>query len=257
MGFDPMCVTTKRVLKKLGGDKISGEVFTFDGNPEGKPKEGLYVKISDKRPDWSTLIKVKGVMYGQSAELTVSDLKVIDSGVGTYFTYQDIPIVMIVYLENDGGIISDLPLGLHVLCDPDTNSYVSYVEFAETIVPIDPKYLPNKVVDFDQLGLTAPILELFNTGGGDAQLGTSESDGLAIINKFPLNGEYIAKLTIPGAGVYYVKPVYTMVTDGWFHSAHFDAYIMQNSQLVKFYVQVFRPGEYYRDFASVKVGFYT
>lgn len=177
MGFDPMCVTTKRVLKKLGGDKISGAVFTFDGNPEGKPKNGLYVKISDKRPDWSTFVKVKGIMYGQSVELTVSDLKVIHSGVGTYFTYQDIPIVMIVYLEKSGSITSDVPLGLYVLCDPDTNSYVSYVEFAETIHPIEPKYLPGVCLPVVELTTMIPVLESSDSGS-EASLSDVENNAL-------------------------------------------------------------------------------
>ena len=144
----------------------------------------------------------------------------------------------------------------------DANNGTHMKVSAETIVPIDPKYLPNTVVDFDKLGLTAPILELFNTGGGTASMKHDNAYGVdidAAVQAFPVGEVFVAKMTIPNMGSMVVTPIYSLSDQFGFKSAHFDSYITQSGALLKFYVRAIRgcaaDGSTIQ--FNIEVGFYT
>lgn len=113
----------------------------------------------------------------------------------------------------------------------------------EHVSTISDKYLPGPVViDFDVFGLTAPILELVNAGGGKLVAANTEisvdvmADVDAICNAFPLDGNYTVKLTVSNTDIWYVNPVFTSFDADGFSKVHFDAYIYDSDNLIKFYV---------------------
>jgi hypothetical protein len=120
-----------------------GAVYTFDGNAEGKEfnENGSQVKIADVSPDLNKLVKVVGLMGGQQLEIPKADFEVRTFSDGVQAAiYQETAMVSV----NDGA--------LWVFCNPDAEGYfVSRIEFAETIRPIDPKYIPGAVL---------PVVEL-------------------------------------------------------------------------------------------------
>ena len=137
-------------MAKAYTDKKAGyseqNVFTFDGNPKGDSIFGGYTKISNKAPDVNTLVSVSGFMGGQPLELSAADCQVQKDDIMSYINFSGRAIAMVVYKADDEAIV-----GLYVICDTASNSYVSRIEFAETIHPIDPKYLP---------GVCLPVVEL-------------------------------------------------------------------------------------------------
>lgn len=137
----------------------------------------------------------------------------------------------------------------------------SIIKYTETI---DPKYLPNKVLDLDAMGLTPYVLELANQGGGRTYLHSYEVDIVeTIYDKFPTSWDFVAKLTISEPESMYVKPVYTTFGEDGYHIGHFDSYLLTNQEtLNKFFVRIFRYS--YNDnikglvkVIDIHVGFYT
>lgn len=140
-----------------------------------------------------------------------------------------------------------------------TFSIVKHAEY------IDPKYLLDevkpKIVDFDEIGLSYPILSLVNAGGGDLSLPSLDGGGEvseAMCRAIPKNGRYIVKMTVNGMGTMYINPVYTLFDDNGFKAAHFDCYLENGAELNKFYVRLYRSAEDATyDVGLIRVGFYT
>ena len=142
--FDPF-LTEKQILRKLGGDKIPSKVFTYDGNAEETQEIGgiTYAKIADTAPDLHNVTKaVYTAPNGSTIEYSSEKLTVEDLGSGQ--------IIKASLGSTTGTVIILDQSGLWVYAQPGFG-YCSYVEFAETIVPIDQKYLP---------GVCLPVVEL-------------------------------------------------------------------------------------------------
>lgn len=150
-------LTTKGVLRKLDGDKISGKVYTFNGDTTGL-ETGYYngiqlVMLADEYFDPNTIERIAVSVGGSVVELSkdqfwieeVSDAIATAHVVLTEFQGATVPIALI-QKSNDGSQKS-----FSVLADPKYNAFVARVKFADTIVPIDPKYLP---------GVCLPVVEL-------------------------------------------------------------------------------------------------
>lgn len=249
-----------------GGYTKETAPIAFNGDTNGKEtfvdaSEGLsLVKISNKVYDFSSVTKVV-VHVRETAEegeypigeiVTFGGVSLIAGAAGEGIAF-----------STDGTVESMSFLSPGTWVSSSDTGYVTRIEFAETIVPIDPKYLPNKVVDFDQLGLTAPILELFNKGGGAASVVDGDvSVAKVIADAFPLDGNYVAKSTIPDIGTMYIKPVLTTFEEGKFIYTHLDSYLFDagTNTLTKFYARVaygtnIVGGE--NNTIRVTVGFYT
>lgn len=147
--------------------------------------------------------------------------------------------------------------GAKVLISTDGSKSLA-IDTGNEIVPIT-----SNIVDFDALGITGPILLLFNAGGGDLNLYPDDGINFASVEQaFLQDVNFIAKLTIPDVGTMYVKPVYVTYDQDRFISAHFDSYFRNNNGLLKFYVRIemirmFFEGQGIKRGISVMVGFYA
>ena len=161
MGYDPIFPTTKGILRKLGGDKISSKVFTYDGKAEELEKfpdiseQYTYAKIAKDAPSLHTLKKIGGTFAnGSQIEASAEELTIetaIDGDAEVaYMTYMGSTVPFLVYSMGNLFVYSMAGFG-----------YCSKVEFAETIVPIDPKYLP---------GVCLPVVELSTVVSAGAAL---------------------------------------------------------------------------------------
>lgn len=172
--------TTKGVLRKLGGDKISGKVYTFNGDTTGL-ETGYYngiqlVMLADEYFDPNTIERIAVSVGGSVVELSkdqfwieeVSDAIATAHVVLTEFQGATVPIALI-QKSNDGSQKS-----FSVLADPKYNAFVARIKFADTIVPINPKYLP--------------------TGGGSGGLPVVEITTLPTLGAVPLSDAENAKL---------------------------------------------------------------
>jgi hypothetical protein len=170
MGFDPMCVTTKRILKKLGGDKITNK-YTFDGNIEGKEyvqlSETMFlVKVSDVPISVSKFKSVSVVLGEFNSTLLAEELQIENDeamGVTNISNTAGIPMATIVLKDVDVGI--SISKGIYVAMDKSSGFLVYAIEFTETIHPIDLKYLHGvTTINLDEYGID--LMSLFATGGG-------------------------------------------------------------------------------------------
>ena len=122
---------------KIG--RTEQNVFRFDGNTEGKASLGDLVLVSAKTPDLLTFVRATGVMGGVNVEITADSLTFETSegeSTSNFAFFNDIPIFATVV----GSDVEQLPNGLYLFSNDE--GYISYIEFAETIHPIDQKYLP-------------------------------------------------------------------------------------------------------------------
>lgn len=194
--------TTKQILKKLGGDIERAKVIldadlqiVEDGTVEGT---SFYEKPTN-------------ITLSEGQTYTVK----LDSG-----TYADVCKVMeyegypMHYIGNLGlvGLTDNglpfmaywLPaVGEHEdgaqfsLIDANGGSHITISE-AETVHPIDPKYLPEeatpKVIDFDKYGISDVMLTLFGQGGGEYSMG-DQSQFWAELTGFNQSSSIIVKFT--------------------------------------------------------------
>ena len=133
-----------KALRKLGINEEKN-VFTFDGNTEGKTQltgTSMY-KVSNKTPDINTLKLIRGVMGGVNVEAVASDCTV-EAGMLIVATALGVALAAVIP-ETD---TTNEP-GVYVF--RGETDYISYIEFAETIHPIDQKYLP---------GVCLPVVEI-------------------------------------------------------------------------------------------------
>jgi len=128
-------------LKRNGGVGYNGptKVFTFDGNIEGKDTvefEGMKLyQIANEAPNLDTIVKVCGVLHGQTIEVSGDEFETDSDSVG------DVTFV-IAYWKGS-------PFAMSAIADEISALYVHpglrYIEFEGTVHTIDPKYLPEPV----------------------------------------------------------------------------------------------------------------
>ena len=148
MSFDPM-LSTKRILKKLGGNKSGGGVVL--------PKTTI---IADPSPVFTPFNMVAGKSYtmevsaeGSSIKGTVTPYYVEDEAATIVEFYAVTVAVLDEPLTDEAGqavygLIMDLPAGATVT-----------ITETETIVPIDPKFIP---------GVCLPVVKLSTTWANNA-----------------------------------------------------------------------------------------
>lgn len=166
-------LTVKEILRKLGGDKISGKVFTFDGNAEETQELGgvTYAKIANTAPNLHNVTKaVYSTPDGSTIDVPAENMIVEDLNFGSGNVQQRINVSMMG--KTLYAIILDAS-GLWVYAQPGFG-YCSYIEFAETIVPIDQKYLP---------GVCLPVVELETvlTAGTETELPETDAAKLDVV----------------------------------------------------------------------------
>ena len=171
-------------LKREGGVGWSepGKVLTWDGDTSEQVMlaEIPAVKVHDKCMDLSnvaslTLVPTDPDMSGDYVLTADSFTALLDPDIGIY---------VLVLNDNIAGGDGETPSIIGVPAKPTgeaagmgmsegvyitllaTPMRISKITFAETITPIDKKYLPVNVVDLDKYGITEVLLALFQNGGG-------------------------------------------------------------------------------------------
>lgn len=175
--FDPF-LTEKQILRKLGGDKISGKAYTYDGILEGKEyveaQPGQYlVKISNETCDYNTINSV--AFTGEKGTIAYSkenlSFEYIDEAGSVSIQYDGRQIAAIIN-ETLGDVLSPGIWGLYEVNEFSGIYYVSEIQLTETIVPINTKYLGDKVIDLAKYipstynSFNDIVLALFAEGGG-------------------------------------------------------------------------------------------
>lgn len=119
-----------------------GKVYTFDGDTTGKVtfvSNGIqYVRIAQEHIDPENITRIVVSMYGNIAEFGRGDFRI------SWNNRHDSYSVMIPSDEQEVTIIFGYSKDpdMWIFADPNYNSFVVRVEYAETIHTIDPKYLP-------------------------------------------------------------------------------------------------------------------
>ena len=155
-------MTTKRILRKLGGDIERPKTVTFDGNLAGKEtfngetlgiSGGVYVKVSDASVAADELQSIKATVFGIEGDVDMSGVTAVQQDdASTAFTVpdRDYPILWFLNadIHLDEGTVTK---GVYVLYVSET-LYLSAVTYGkETIHPIDRKYLG---------GVCLPVVEI-------------------------------------------------------------------------------------------------
>lgn len=174
------------------GKTEPGEVLTFDGNVDGKEQDGEHIKISDKVYDLKKATKAVLRMDGEELTFGADELSYAEEKVGEYFISGlsitiDGETVALAYCRQDG---------TYVICYDDENC-VTRIEFAETIHPIAPKFIPGAVL---------PVVEIADynaiTEAERATLDNVATNDTPLVLKFVLDGINItctlAKITAEG-----------------------------------------------------------
>lgn len=146
--FEESSNKIKQDLYESGGIGYTepGKVYAFDGDASGKVVGGNLVKISDDAPDLKKTTKI--VFYnGTETEVSPDIYTFIDEGMQGFTDPHNPDVIFIASIPVGD---DEFPAGLYVYCDDEL--YVSRIEFAETIHPIDPKYLPDVATKADIFG---------------------------------------------------------------------------------------------------------
>lgn len=169
--MDIVTLAMAKAYSDSKGGYAEKNVFTWDGNTEGLDElDGYLYRISDRIPDVNTFVRLRGIAGGVEMELTASDCTITeDNGVG-WIKFDD-TIAAAVVPSGFPSARSGVYFARY-----NENSVMTYLEFAETIHPIDPKYLP---------GVCLPVVEL-ETAVTSTQAALSEEDGAQMDT---LNGE--------------------------------------------------------------------
>lgn len=131
----------KQYSDSKGGYTKPGKVYTYDGGEVGEFGDFFnmkYVLLSKDVPDLHSIAKAVCIAgTAQQVEYAKGDFTFKEN-----YGAEGINAVLVSF----GGVIAPVVLsvegqGLYGFATPGVG-YLSYVEFAETIVPIDPKYLP-------------------------------------------------------------------------------------------------------------------
>ena len=120
-----------------------GKVFTYDGGEDAEFEEvggELLVKLSDGVFDLNKVKKIKCVLRNNGYVLEYSRDELTLSGLGDGITCLEATYsnhtLPAIFASTAGGLYGFVSQQV---------GYLSYVEFAETIHPIDQKYLPDTV----------------------------------------------------------------------------------------------------------------
>ena len=158
MDIITLSLAVKKVLKILGIDVKKAKTITFDGNLSGKeaiPGEvmglsGVYVKVSNTAFAVDELQSVSATMVfdgvKETSEIPLSAITVQNDRSATYLVKNEIPIAIVVAESISSDELS-MTVGTYFLCDENYLNlgtyYVSSITYGkETIVPIDPKFIP-------------------------------------------------------------------------------------------------------------------
>jgi hypothetical protein len=197
--FDPF-LTEKQILRKLGGDKITAKKYTFDGNTEGRivvPVSGSdsFVKISDDMPD---LHKLADLAYSSGGHATADALTIQDVKPGDNTLYGAVGMIALggnapyVVVVTDTASSPIPETGLYTIM-VGGSFWISSIEFAETIVPIDQKYLG---------GVCLPVVELETvlTAGTETELPETDAAKLDVVVRtdYPI----VVKFTTADVGAF-------------------------------------------------------
>lgn len=143
-----MDLITLAMAKKYTDEKAGyseQNVFTFDGNTDGKLVVNNMVRVSTKKIDATTAVSVTG-MAGGVEKTIVKENMTIEDGV---LSFQGLCFVLCSNGEDE-----EYPVGVYVLATEEM--YVSRVEFAETIHTIDPKFIPGVVLPVVEIATEIP-----------------------------------------------------------------------------------------------------
>ena len=176
----------KAYSDKKGGYTEPGKVLTYDGNKEGKEVfVDQFVKVSGIAENANAVVHISVLNHGEVEELEKGALSVIaqsDTVKMICKAGEDNPLLVLVSAETNlgemDGVTLVLPIGTYIVDYGDT--YVTRIEFAETIVPINPEHLP---------GVCLPVVELSTVVGADTvALNETDSSALesAIKTKLPI-----------------------------------------------------------------------
>lgn len=135
----------KKYSNSKGGYVEPGKVYTFDGNAEETENYNgiIYAKIASTAPNLHNVTKaVYTAPDGSTVEILAENMNVED-------IYGGQRIIASMMGQNISVIVLD-DAGLWGYAQPGYG-YCSLIEFAETIHPIDPKYLP---------GVCLPVVEI-------------------------------------------------------------------------------------------------
>ena len=167
-----LSLAAKKALAALGVKIAPGEVLTWDGDFDDTEMimGALYAgKITDKYMDLNS-VESFVVKYenGDTKTLTASECIVhADMGVQVLMSVEDeVPYVF----SSQSDVEGMMNKGLYFVLAPEF--HVEKITFADTIVPIDPKYLP---------GVCLPVVELSTVITNGAMLTDEESAKLAAL----------------------------------------------------------------------------
>lgn len=210
-----------RMLGESGraGYSEGGEVLTFDGDTSKKEVfAGVFyaVKLTDKYMDLNQVDSITIIAGDESGTFTKPNIAVsVDSGI------QVLNYEALIFLTAVAENIPDIGVtkGVYVVLNEVEGlpCYATNVKFAETIHPIDPKFIP---------GVCLPVVELSTiiTGGAtftdaeNAALNEAAATGLPVVIKFDVElGIIICDVFTNGGStalINYHFDIYLQSTDG-------------------------------------------
>ena len=182
----------KAYSDKKGGYTEPGKKYTFDGNTEGRivvPVSGSdsFVKISDDMPD---LHKLTDLAYSSGGHATADALTIQDVKPGDDTLYGAVGMVAIggnapyVVVVTDTASSPIPETGLYAIM-VGGSFWISSIEFAETIVPIDQKYLG---------GVCLPVVELSTPFSIGATF--TDAENAALYKAFNSSSPFVLRCSI-------------------------------------------------------------
>lgn len=149
-----------KYLPEGGVGYTAKEVFTYDGKGETITLDGIeFAMLVDKAIDPYSIVKIMGIMYGNTIEVSKNDITVqkvsgdgsIETAIYTvYANYGGTAFPVIVIWDTAAAGGHNIT---YVISDSDGDGHISRIE-TETIHKIEPKYLPDNVVNCDALTCT-------------------------------------------------------------------------------------------------------
>ena len=239
-----------------GGYTEPGAVITFDGDTTGKIFANNMVKISDEKYDIRRITKlievdvfsIDGNTTGSERyERDVDGCRFVQDGESMMLFDDDAGHMLVGYLAPGNTTFGNIPSGLYAFCGetkPALESgqvrivrFVSQIEFAETIVPINPKYLPGVTINLVDYGINPYALLASGNSPGKLEL-TNMAEFWA---KIPMNGDRLVLVTDDGVNpVIYTQSAVVVVSG--IPQVTFSA-AMYNGTLVNVNLFILKTGE--------------
>lgn len=183
MSFDPMDNGWRKHLTSGGVGYTTENVYSFNGNTEGKtaiPVDGgQFVKISDDTPDLSEIVAVEAIQDGTAITLSKEEL-LYEQGE----SYQALYVGNIILVVS-GSAITESGLFFGMI---NESTYLKSVTFPETVHTIEPKYIPNCI---PMVELTTELKETENaqfSAEESAKLTEAYETGLPVCLKMKADG---------------------------------------------------------------------